>query len=210
MMPKMRCSQRRTIISFAAAPPRKEQYGRHAGNEYRNRCRNMATPRNSGASFCGTTVTDCGANRQSGYARMFRETGARERTRTSTTLRSLAPEASASASSATRAQMRVHPDRVGVMLELLTRTQPRPHIHRSIFILPGSCPVVNATRARLLRTAAGAGTVATLSAVSGPLTLGVEGVLGQESALDSSFCPCSQPPLAPGSQAVAFMARHQS
>src|SRR5713226_6869416 len=93
MMPKMRCSQRRTIISFAAAPPRKEKCGRHAGNEYRNRCRNMATPRNSGESFCGTTVTDCGANRQSGYAIMFREIGARERTRTSTTLRSLAPEA---------------------------------------------------------------------------------------------------------------------
>src|SRR6266849_6088982 len=36
---------------------------------------------------------------------MFREIGARERTRTSTTLRSLAPEASASASSATRAQV---------------------------------------------------------------------------------------------------------
>ena len=34
--------------------------------------------------------------------------GARERTRTSTTLRSLAPEASASASSATRAQRLTH------------------------------------------------------------------------------------------------------
>ncbi len=47
-----------------------------------------------------------------------------------------------------------------------------------------------------------------LSVVSGPLTLGVEGVTGQESALDSSFCPCSQ--LGSDPQAVAFTARLQS
>ena len=52
------------------------------------------------------------------HLRTYAKDGARERTRTSTTLRSLAPEASASASSATRARVRVHPDRVGVMLDL--------------------------------------------------------------------------------------------
>src|SRR5260370_30097270 len=73
---------------------------------------------------------------------MFREIGARERTRTSTTLRSLAPEASASASSATRAQVRVH--RFAVTPEMLTPAQPESHIQRSIFILPGSSPFLHA------------------------------------------------------------------
>ena len=45
--------------------------------------------------------------------------GARERTRTSTTLRSLRPERSASASSATRARVRIHPNRVGLNPEMV-------------------------------------------------------------------------------------------
>ena len=81
---------------------------------------------------------------------MFRDVGARERTRTSTTVRPLAPEASASASSATRAQVRVHHDQVGVTPEMLTPAQPESHIQRSIFILPGSFPFVNATRVQCL------------------------------------------------------------
>ena len=81
----------------------------------------------------------------------MREIGARERTRTSTTLRSLAPEASASASSATRARVQVHPDRVGVTLEMLTTAQPESHMQRSIFILPANAPFVNATRVQCRR-----------------------------------------------------------
>ena len=45
--------------------------------------------------------------------------GARERTRTSTTLRSLRPERSASANSATRARVRIHPNRVGLNPEMV-------------------------------------------------------------------------------------------
>jgi len=80
--------------------------------------------------------------------------------------------------------VRIHPDRAGVTLEILTRTQPRPHLHRSIFILPGSSSIVNAMRVRFLKFAPGAETAAALAAVGGPLTLGAEGMTGQESALD--------------------------
>src|SRR5467141_3375633 len=77
-----------------------------------------------------------------GAVRFIEKDGARERTRTSTTLRSLAPEASASASSATRARVQVHPDRVGMTLEMLTTAQPESHMQRSIFILPATAPFV--------------------------------------------------------------------
>src|SRR6266567_5711311 len=64
---------------------------------------------------CRNTVADFAAKgQQHRWKRRIQkrqELGARERTRTSTTLRSLAPEASASASSATRARVkRVGPD----------------------------------------------------------------------------------------------------
>src|SRR6202165_6221334 len=98
---------------------------------------------------------------------MFRDFGARERTRTSTTVRPLAPEPSASASSATRAQVRVHHDQLGVTPEMLTPTQPESHIQRSIFILPGSAPFVNATSVAALSTGADAG-----SAVPHPSSMG--------------------------------------
>src|SRR5215467_3849079 len=64
--------------------------------------------------------------------------GARERTRTSTTLRSLAPEASASASSATRARVK----KVGS-----GRNQP----HEAFSILPGGQFFVNAGKVALCR-----------------------------------------------------------
>src|SRR6266581_6891106 len=64
---------------------------------------------------CRNTVADFAAKgQQHRWKRRIQKRqalGARERTRTSTTLRSLAPEASASASSATRARVkRVGPD----------------------------------------------------------------------------------------------------
>jgi hypothetical protein len=59
--------------------------------------------------------------------------GARERTRTSTTLRSLAPEASASASSATRARV----------LWVKPRPKPGLQFQRGFFIVPAACCFVN-------------------------------------------------------------------
>src|SRR5260370_18832765 len=43
MMPKMRCSQRRAIISFASAVSSKAKCGRHAGNESAKRLKIMGT-----------------------------------------------------------------------------------------------------------------------------------------------------------------------
>src|SRR6266849_598583 len=82
------------------------------------------------------------------HGAMFREIGARKRTRTSTPLRELRPERSASANSAIRALlMRTQPHQIDAAPEMLTPAQPRPRMHRSIFILPGSSRFVNATTA---------------------------------------------------------------
>src|SRR5262252_2118318 len=54
----------------------------------------------------GNTVADFSPKGQPRRVEKLEDFGARERTRTSTTLRSLAPEASASASSATRARVK--------------------------------------------------------------------------------------------------------
>src|SRR5215467_13307904 len=81
----------------------------------------------------GNTVADFSPKGQPRRFEKLEDFGARERTRTSTTLRSLAPEASASASSATRARVK----KVGS-----GRSQPR----EAFLILPAAFSFVNARR----------------------------------------------------------------
>src|SRR5437762_7044516 len=110
MIPKTRCSQRRAIISLARAVSRKAKCGCHSGKVSKWRYGSIGRPRNKARMPCGNTVADFAAKGQPDIGRdriqSTGEFGARERTRTSTTLRSLAPEASASASSATRARVK--------------------------------------------------------------------------------------------------------
>src|SRR5216684_3273378 len=106
MMPKMKCNQRMAIISLACGVSRKEKCGCHSGKVWARTDKYMANSK--------TTMDRSGEAKQRISIRMGdtmniaagNRNGARERTRTSTALRPLRPERSASASSATRARVK--------------------------------------------------------------------------------------------------------
>jgi len=66
--------------------------------------------------------------------------------------------------------VRVHLDRVGMTPEMLTPAQPESRMQRSIFILPGSSPFVNAM------AVLPAPEMQRLHPVNGPLTLDAQGL----------------------------------
>src|SRR5437762_2665829 len=151
MIPKTRCSQRRAIISLARAVSRKAKCGCHSGKVSKWRYGSIGRPRNKARMPCGNTVADFAAKGQPDIGRdriqSTGEFGARWRTRTSTTLRSLAPEASASASSATRARVRkIGSDRAN-------------QSYKAISILPAGFCFVNAMWFRAPKTARDGGSV---------------------------------------------------
>src|SRR5215467_12316837 len=131
----MMCNHRSAIISLACAPAGKEKCGCHCGKASKTEWGTIATSENALGCLARNTVADFAPKGQAHCRRNF---GARERTRTSTTLRSLAPEASASASSATRARVK----KVGS-----GRNQP----HEAFSILPGGQFFVNAGKVALCR-----------------------------------------------------------
>ncbi len=59
---------------------------------------------------------------------------------------------------------------------MLTPAQPESHIQRSIFILPGSSPFVNAMGVPAIRSAARGGDAPLPSSVNGPLAQDDEGL----------------------------------
>jgi hypothetical protein len=89
--------------------------------------------RRAGDDSFDALVVSVGEGIGTGRKSVERLDGARERTRTSTTLRSLAPEASASASSATRARV----------LWVKPRLRPGLQFQRGFFIVPAACRFVN-------------------------------------------------------------------